>query len=437
MNHRHRTAVLSLALCIVAHVAAAGGHRAEPATTADLAGTVADLSAPAFSGRLTGSDGNADAADFLAARLDSLGFEPIGRAGSVRLEYEQPVIRQRRPLSVTVTDARGADRRLRAGLEAKLLIRPGISISGHVTGPVLVPDPGVISDAWVAEHSGSVVLVPPERRVLETVLSPTAKLAAVLIAAPAGMSETQRSVFLLEGGYDTEGPMVIELIHSAFEAIQAMSEPTVRIEADYAVESARVANIVGVASDGEGPPILVTAHFDGQGAASSDTLYPGAVDNASGVATAISAATRLSSRTDRPVWVALFNGEEQGFFGSRAFVSSFRTAIAGATVVNIDMVAHSQTVPFSVEANEGSAALAARVADALARRGAPARTGNAGGSDHVSFAGVAEAVSVVQAPYDAMHTTNDVPERFDESVAETLVGALVEALSESPADAAP
>ena len=437
MNHRQRTALLSLALCIVAHIAAAGGHRAEPATTVDLAGMVADLSAPAFSGRLTGSDGNADAADFLADRLDSLGFEPIGRADGFRLEYEQPVIRQRRPLSVTVTDARGADRRLRAGLEAKLLIRPGISISGHVTGPILIPDPGVITDAWMLEHPGSVVLIPPERRVLETVLSPASELAAVLIATPAGISETPRSVFLLEGRYDTEGPMVVEINHSASAAIDAMSEPTIRIEADYAVEQARVSNVAGVSSDGEGPPIVITAHFDGQGAADPDAFYPGAVDNASGVATAISAATRLSSGTDRPVWVALFNGEEQGFYGSKAFVSGFRTAIDGATVVNIDMVAHSQTARFSVEANEDSAGLAARVVDALASRGAPARTGSAGGSDHVSFAGIAEAVSVVQAPYDAMHTTKDVPERFDESIAETLVEALVAALSRSPADVAP
>jgi len=49
-----------------------------------------------------------------------------------------------------------------------------------------------------------------------------------------------------------------------------------------------------------------------------------------------------------------------------------------------------------------------------------------GGSDHVSFAGLAPAVSLVQSPYRQMHRPTDSPENADGRTLEAIARALSE-----------
>jgi Zn-dependent M28 family amino/carboxypeptidase len=102
-------------------------------------------------------------------------------------------------------------------------------------------------------------------------------------------------------------------------------------------------NLVGVirGRDASAGHIIVGAHYDHLGADGA-TYYPGADDNASGVAglVAITAAlTRDGQRPRRTVIVVAFGAEEAGLYGSLAYTEHPALPLADAVaMINLDMI---------------------------------------------------------------------------------------------------
>ena len=83
-----------------------------------------------------------------------------------------------------------------------------------------------------------------------------------------------------------------------------------------------------------GPALVVSAHYDHLGIR-GDVLYPGADDNASGVAALLAVARILHQAPPRhPVILAVFDAEELGLRGSRAFVAA---PPAGTPTIGMDL----------------------------------------------------------------------------------------------------
>jgi hypothetical protein len=102
------------------------------------------------------------------------------------------------------------------------------------------------------------------------------------------------------------------------------------------------ANVVGIVAGTEAAArrwIVLSAHYDHLGRRDG-VVYPGADDNASGVAVLLAVA-RLAARSPgrHPLVVAAFDGEELGLQGARAFVAAEHlTPERVAVDVNLDMV---------------------------------------------------------------------------------------------------
>jgi len=90
--------------------------------------------------------------------------------------------------------------------------------------------------------------------------------------------------------------------------------------------------------------IVLSAHYDHLGVMRGET-YNGADDNASGTAAVLAIVRELHRKPlSHSVIVALFDGEEEGLLGARAFVA--KPPVARSTIaldVNLDMVGHSET----------------------------------------------------------------------------------------------
>lgn len=112
-----------------------------------------------------------------------------------------------------------------------------------------------------------------------------------------------------------------------------------------------MSNIIGVLPGSDASlsdaPVILGAHYDhlgvegGQG--SAPTLYPGADDNASGVAILLEVARQLhnSFTGRRPIVFVAFTGEESGLLGSRHFVATPPAPYATQNLfamVNLDSV---------------------------------------------------------------------------------------------------
>jgi Zn-dependent M28 family amino/carboxypeptidase len=89
--------------------------------------------------------------------------------------------------------------------------------------------------------------------------------------------------------------------------------------------------------------LVLSAHYDHVGIIHGE-IYNGADDNASGTAALLAIASAL--RRNRPahsVILALFDGEEAGLLGAKAFVAgSARPKSSFALDLNLDMVGHSE-----------------------------------------------------------------------------------------------
>ncbi|HEY4221048.1 MAG TPA: M20/M25/M40 family metallo-hydrolase, partial [Myxococcota bacterium] len=112
---------------------------------------------------------------------------------------------------------------------------------------------------------------------------------------------------------------------------------------------ALVASIAG--TDAALPHVVLSAHVDHLGRVKNE-VYPGADDDASGVAVVLEVARALKKAGPfaRTIDVALFTGEEQGLKGSRAYVKSLG-ADAKAVVfadVNLDVVGRRGDKPLLV-----------------------------------------------------------------------------------------
>jgi hypothetical protein len=125
----------------------------------------------------------------------------------------------------------------------------------------------------------------------------------------------------------------------------------------YNVEETELENIVGVikGSNPAKPPVVISAHFDHIGADLANTVYNGALDNASGISFVLEISKFLKSlgTPERDIVFIAFNAEEFGCLGSRAFVEKYKNNLFGGKVFNFDMIGSDNNVPLSIMGGKG------------------------------------------------------------------------------------
>lgn len=449
-----------LYLCLFLACLSVATLTAEETEGVDAGRVVADiarLADPAFSGRYPGTDGNRRAGAWLAGELEEAGYRPLPGAEGFELSYSQTAVHDLSTpvLRVLAGSGRGAAwSDFRPGVDFDVVVRSGAGLSGSYIGPV-TRLPGIEVDrSWVRERRGTAVVVAAtdlegpgsDPDILAQLFDPVSGPAVIFIELPPRVTALPRSLYLPDGTSAGSGPLLVQVTRAVGAALSAEGTSTVELVVEREIRRVECASIAGrlaAPNPHRSPalrPLLVTAHFDGPGSPVVDdqsfagALYPGAVDNGSGVAVVLEIARVLADEVpaeggpSRPVWVVFFNGEEQGLQGSRAFVSRYGDLVDEADVVNVDMVGHCGAPVFTVTYGDGSGRLGTVTAEYLRDQGLDAATARGAGSDHGAFESIARALSVVQAPYRYMHTTEDTfervcPERL-EAVARGLLALL-------------
>jgi acetylornithine deacetylase/succinyl-diaminopimelate desuccinylase-like protein len=122
-------------------------------------------------------------------------------------------------------------------------------------------------------------------------------------------------------------------------SVRALLTPGQRYVTDFPAAVNLIGFIPGTRAPGR--YLVLSAHYDHLGVRSG-RLYPGADDNASGVAVVLAAAAWLREHPPaHSVILALFDGEEEGLRGARQFVAHPPVPLAQLALdVNLDMVSH-------------------------------------------------------------------------------------------------
>ena len=356
-------------------------------SSADVARHVDYLTRPELEGRLTGTEGERRATAYVAAYLESLGFEAAGESGTFFDEFEFPAgcsVAQGTSLSVGGEQAElGKDWRP-LSFSAEITIEPsevvfagyGMRVPGNEDTAEY--DSYVhlnVADRWVLVFRDLPQEITPERRQqLARFSSPRRKATfardlgakgIIFVAGPTSKVkhqlirfDTSASSGVSIAAISISNQLADKLLTAQDGSLQeeqaALDDGSLAM--GYVLEKAKVGatikierktgvgrNVIGRLRSGAGSrpgALIVGAHVDhlGRGAGSNslakdeerDLVHQGADDNASGVAAMLEIAQYLANeqregRLDakRDLIVAGWSGEELGLFGSKAFVDEF------------------------------------------------------------------------------------------------------------------
>ncbi len=331
------------------------------------------LSAKEMEGRGTAQPGGERAAKYIADRFAKLGLKPLGDTGS----YLQAIqFKSSQPLSESVVKA--GDAALAFGTEF-VPAPPYLSELSEATGGLVFVGYGVASpelkrdDFAGLDVKGKVVVVVAGRpkNVDEAAWKQTGGTQGAIMgllgkgaaAVIVGNFGTKQQPFALLGTYLTRRraaladtpdppfklPPIILAGDSGMEKIFAgtgatYAETLAKAEGGEAVskdlnkpaaisirakrETGTGSNVVGLL-EGSDPKlkdqaVVYTAHYDAYGIDSQGRIFPGAADNALGVAEIISIAEAFTKSTTKPKRSLIFlavTGEEHGLLGAEHWVA--------------------------------------------------------------------------------------------------------------------
>lgn len=147
----------------------------------------------------------------------------------------------------------------------------------------------------------------------------------------------------------------------------------------YQTEYRDAVNLVGYIKGSKTPAryIVVSAHYDHLGVREGK-LYPGADDNASGVAAMLALAAHFkANRPENSIVFAAFDAEELGLRGAQAFMAALPFAREQLAMnLNLDMVSRSDERAIFAAGTSYTPAFKALVAQAAARSTVKVRLGH-------------------------------------------------------------
>ncbi len=368
-------------------------------------------------GRYSGSAGYRDAATYVADRFREIGLEPLGDNGTFFEHFTMPIVdltemstltgpggKTYRP-RVDFTESVGG----RSGsgkAEAEISAVGGAARGGFndfaganvrgkialVTGPSAPNGGSSVENAYQEGAIGVLIVGGATLRYsylprLQTETLPTLVISqsvADQLLAPAGKTLSAAQDLVRARHADPNAPA------SGFDV-----PTTVRISVSLTpVHDVDAMNVVGLLRSPDPNnaqrAVLVGGHLDGVGTDPDGSVFQAANDNASGPAVTIEVARALAasraSLSHSIVFVA-FAGEEEGFFGSEAYIAQMAVAPGRVeslvAVLNLDVIGCcSHTLLVSNEAPD----LQRRVLDAATKLGVQSAMAGSGGSDQTSFA---------------------------------------------------
>ncbi|MEZ4768477.1 MAG: M20/M25/M40 family metallo-hydrolase [Caldilineales bacterium] len=396
------------------------------------------LSGDEFAGRETGTDGGRNAADEIVNAFAELNLEPVGDANTFLQTF---AISHTVPSAPPALTLRQGDQTLELAYRTDFLERTGgHALGGQASGPVVwVRDPSYDGMAL----DGKIVLRDPTE-LLDTEIRNAAEAGAgalILLTAPGPNRMSSRTP--IDGSQIVTPTIpVLELTQDAFEQLLTFSGHTLvelntapaalrlDLTAEVAVPLSEIgtrqgANVLGLLP-GSDPAladevVIVSAHLDGPGVDGAGTIYPGANDNAAGVATLLEIARSWRAagvQPARPVLFAAWDGDEVAQAGSRAYLANPSVPLTATLgMLNLDDVGAGRGFFLTYEGDRNREALTnqslAFAALALGVRADVRQAEDTGDQTSFQRAGLPATLVIWADADDDANTTKDTADALD------------------------
>lgn len=329
----------------------------------NLYNTIKELSSDKYKGRRFGTKENMDAVNYVEEKFKSIGLEPAGKKGTYLNSY-----------NVVAKSSAGApiieilDKENRIIKEYKFgedFTETGMFLStpGEITsGFTFIDYPyGLKSNEFNADKKiaimHSVNIGESQRQNLYIALKKAGYEALItLLPKDRDMKITYSSVgkkTLQKSGYEIP---TLQLSVKAKGELLEYSNLGYKIHLNTTTDGvqASISDVMGMIPGKTDDYLFITAHIDHVGTSADGRIYPGALDNASGIAAMLEIARYVKSQNVKPnkniVFIA-FNGEEGGCLGSYNYIRRPIFPLYKTTVINLDMIGASKDVPIKIAYN--------------------------------------------------------------------------------------
>jgi len=211
--------------------------------------------------------------------------------------------------------------------------------------------------------------------------------------------------------------------HKAPRSVSLPGRARIMVEADYDPRKNSM-NVVGMLEGDslKNEYLVIGAHLDHVGSQAGKVYFPGANDNASGVASLLEMARAFASKEYRParsvIFVA-FSAEEQGLNGARYFVDhSPVNSDRIVAMMNLDCVAHGDSMVVGGGKSFPRLYKIATQQDAKMKGMVIDRTWGGGGADATPFyeQGIPTLYFATQNSYTHLHLPSDQPVTLNDSL---------------------
>lgn len=309
--------------------------------------TINELCQEKYRGRLAGDKGNEMAAQYIQQYFKEKGLIPAGDNGTYLQAFQVVVPVIDGGCSFKIYDAAGKKvKEYTYGRDFKEL-SSGASTAGTVKGTLsddLYSSSPIYLEKSKAEGE-SLYTYDEDKKLL------SCGIKAVIV--PSSWDLRFRTPYKLQQLF-SNGLIKITVNEDIVPELMSYSKKgcIFEIKSPLSIQKKTVSNVIGILEgwDPTLPPLVLSAHFDHVGFDADGTIYPGALDNASGVAMLLECINVIinTGSSQRTVIFAAFNAEEEGLVGSSYFVQHPPMDISKSECINFDMVGSVKDLPLSL-----------------------------------------------------------------------------------------
>ncbi len=441
MNHKKIYAIIMLAM--VLSMSACG----KPVSKAEIIEEVSvdpqyvttileKLVSEEFTGRLTGTEGNKKAEEFLRSEMEAIGLVAPEFATSYLHGFDMLVPIKQKVTELEIVDVNGESvHKFDFGDDFTEYIARDFAMGiGAFEGAyTIIDDPFAINkvadltsdDIWVFSRNATgtysydvffKMVLASERKPKVIVYESDQLNNGHFILSP--------FTGLMRQNDNENGVLIYRVSPDAFQTIKDSEEKYLRVSTTADLRRVEVSNVVGMIDGKADHGYVISAHFDHLGDNLDGTVNYGALDNASGVSAMMAIAEAMVRRGEQELdyYFIAFNGEEEGLHGSTAFVRAGFLDVDKFKIINMDMLGSNIPIEFEISTTHPqSAELSEWILNNAQDYGLNAITSNIGASDHFPFeqAGF-PAVTLIEfdkryyhTPYDTIDASIDLEHLAD------------------------
>ncbi|MCX7904298.1 MAG: M28 family metallopeptidase [Caloramator sp.] len=316
---------------------------AAPFNSQNVFNLIRELSNEKYRGRLSGDIGNELACDFVAEKFKRANLTPIGDNKTYFQSFFAYVPFINGKASFKVFDNNKLIKEYIYGTDYKEVIY-GLSVGGEVKGKIYSDE----------SKKGNIFIDIDRPFESNSTYDFDKELLSKGIKAIIYISDNRmdfKSTYKFQNEYK-DGLVKVILDNKYFDEIIKFQRKgyTFEIKSPLEFKKVKTKNVVAMkrALKKEGYPLIFTAHIDHVGFDAINRIYPGALDNASGVAFLIELASFLKDKyTNRDIIFVAFNAEEEGLLGSYYFVNHPPITLENAECINFDMIGTKKDIPLT------------------------------------------------------------------------------------------